>query len=710
MVNPVTEDSRARRRERAAATLLGLVGKLPLPPDDLSARSDTQRVITRLGEHTECGITLASFAARTLSTDVLSDDPCFDWKGYWRHAMDVALTAEFLNRRASSEQDRGTIFAAAILHDVGALILDYLVPKSFARVRWDAQRRCRSVILEEDAELGIDRMRIGACLAKQWRLPPEITDAIRLHRCPPTSIDQRTRHGEVVALIQLADALCCDDRFGGPDRRSVEAQRELGAYLGVDPDIDLSDTREIRAQAATWLDVCSPVLGIAARGRPDPQHAHQDVSSDPTTNRDRFTSIDVRRLTEAVTRFAVQLSPGDTPSDVCASVGHCCSEILQLERAVTFVADCAHTVYHCAITDAGETTVADATELADGSERISEAGAALLTTIVPAPPLADPVRERYRRVFGGGFQWMLPLVHDRKLYGGVLFDSADLPRDTPFGGATTIEMLIALFGSAVAQVDVRVEIDRSIDTDYAVSQRLRDADERSARARSLSTISVMAAGAAHELNTPLAVISGRAQVLARDTHDPIARRALEMIRSQSETCSDILDQLIEYAKPRTPRPVVLVLKPWFDDFLRAWRAGIEGPPPDLEISFADPAIRVFADPDQLRRILEAVLSNAVAALPKEASCLIVNSPSTESDETVVIAVEDNGHGMASDVLERACDPFFSHRGAGRGRGLGLCIAQRLAEVNEGRLWLESRPSAGTTAYIELPSADFAGRL
>jgi len=61
-------------------------------------------------------------------------------------------------------------------------------------------------------------------------------------------------------------------------------------------------------------------------------------------------------------------------------------------------------------------------------------------------------------------------------------------------------------------------------------------------------------------------------------------------------------------------------------------------------------------------------------------------------------------GMAPEVLERALDPFFSHRPAGRGRGLGLSRAARYAEINGGRLRLSSRPGQGTIVLVSLPAA------
>jgi C4-dicarboxylate-specific signal transduction histidine kinase len=71
---------------------------------------------------------------------------------------------------------------------------------------------------------------------------------------------------------------------------------------------------------------------------------------------------------------------------------------------------------------------------------------------------------------------------------------------------------------------------------------------------------------------------------------------------------------------------------------------------------------------------------------------------------VVVDIRDSGCGMTADVLERAHDPFFSHRQAGRGRGLGLSRATRWLEINDAQLRLESEPDKGTTARVLLPTA------
>ncbi len=106
----------------------------------------------------------------------------------------------------------------------------------------------------------------------------------------------------------------------------------------------------------------------------------------------------------------------------------------------------------------------------------------------------------------------------------------------------------------------------------------------------------------------------------------------------------------------------------------------------------------------MRKLFDEVFRNAVEATAgKTDRRLNVNCWFEVADERVVVRVEDNGVGMTADVLERAMDPFFSHRPAGRGRGLGLSRAARYAEINGGRIRLASRPDEGTVVLVSLPA-------
>ena len=218
--------------------------------------------------------------------------------------------------------------------------------------------------------------------------------------------------------------------------------------------------------------------------------------------------------------------------------------------------------------------------------------------------------------------------------------------------------------------------------------------------RLLTAISAMAAGAAHELNNQLANISGRAQLLMANPDDERRRQWAETIVAQVGAATRIIDELIHFAKPPRPEGVRRPLLPLLDQHLQHWKRESQWGNGSLTVGVLDPGLFVYADEGHFGTILDALLDNARSA---ESTAIEINSTSSPSDEQVRIEITDNGCGMTPDVLIHAADPFYSHRKAGRGRGLGLSLAMRLAEVNGGKLWIESTPDIGTTVTLSLPA-------
>ena len=164
----------------------------------------------------------------------------------------------------------------------------------------------------------------------------------------------------------------------------------------------------------------------------------------------------------------------------------------------------------------------------------------------------------------------------------------------------------------------------------------------------------------------------------------------------------VLD-LMKFAKPDPPNARVQSVQQVLRNALQHWKQALPSPGGQINTGHLQQDLNVYADADQLQEIVTAVIDNAIQACSFHADRVQINSPLQASDETVRIVVRDNGPGMSPEVLEHAFDPFFSHRPAGRGRGMGLTRAYRLAEINGGRLWIDSKPGEGTMVTIELPS-------
>jgi signal transduction histidine kinase len=319
-----------------------------------------------------------------------------------------------------------------------------------------------------------------------------------------------------------------------------------------------------------------------------------------------------------------------------------------------------------------------------------------------APKACEAIWERYGDGSSPPDLWLLPLAQPGDSPSGILIAAkpsvinAWRAPDSPCAAlASTIALSLR---NAIKQQDAL----RLNDELLSLHRKLSQAQAESARTRSIAMIAQMAAGAAHELNNPLAVIAGRAQMQLTKHPDPEVTRPLEIIVEQANKAAQIVLELMRFAAPQQPCPALLNLNDVLEAASQHWQRESKLSDDQIQVHVAGAAELVFADPTQLEEILHAVVSNAIAACAENSPRVQINSPQPTSDDNIRIVVSDNGIGMTRTVLEHAVDPFFSSRPAGRGRGLGLSHAVRLAEINGGRLWIESTEGTGTTVTIELP--------
>jgi len=225
-----------------------------------------------------------------------------------------------------------------------------------------------------------------------------------------------------------------------------------------------------------------------------------------------------------------------------------------------------------------------------------------------------------------------------------------------------------------------------------VGERLRDAK--------LEGLAELAAGAGHEINNPLAIISGNAQHLLRTETDPARGESIQAIVRQANRIAGLLRDLMQFARPSKPHmrvfPLGELLQSVHDELSEL--AGENGIRIESISTAAD--VWVNADRMQLQHALAAVVRNAIEATGQD-GWVRITLTGMDSPEVSVV-VEDNGPGLTAEAAEHAFDPFYCGRTAGRGRGLGLPTAWQLIRQNGGRIRFEATPEQSTRFVISLP--------
>ena len=218
-------------------------------------------------------------------------------------------------------------------------------------------------------------------------------------------------------------------------------------------------------------------------------------------------------------------------------------------------------------------------------------------------------------------------------------------------------------------------------------------------AEKIAAMAEFAAGAGHEINNPLAVIAGRAQLLLRDEADPERRRDLALMNAQAMRVHEMIADLRLFATPpeleRQPLDPTLLVRRLIDE-MQPMAASqettmclVEGPI----------AIQIEADPVQLTVAIRSLCQNALEALGHRGRIEIaVASDGGEAS----ITVADDGPGILPEQRPHIFEPFYSARQAGRGVGMGLSKSWRIVGQHGGRIEVGSRTGSGAVFTIRLP--------
>ena len=274
----------------------------------------------------------------------------------------------------------------------------------------------------------------------------------------------------------------------------------------------------------------------------------------------------------------------------------------------------------------------------------------------------------------------------------------------PLGLFVRLLRLSALSRRSQAAVWLAAAEDR-VDQLTQLLGELRGEFDFELRDAKLAGLAEFAAGAGHEINNPLAIISGNAQLLLGKADAERQKPLLTIIR-QTKRIHDILQGTRHFARPPQPAPESVELARWLPGVLAPLQGEAEAKGLSLttDLQGLDRALSIVADPQQLRQALGHLVQNAIDAAPKGGW---VRVGVQVYPRAVRLTVDDNGPGPTAEHVEHLFDPFFSGRSAGRGRGIGLSIAWRLAQLNGGDVRYTPRPDGATLFTLTVPHSGTA---
>lgn len=232
---------------------------------------------------------------------------------------------------------------------------------------------------------------------------------------------------------------------------------------------------------------------------------------------------------------------------------------------------------------------------------------------------------------------------------------------------------------------------------------LRTLEQKLQQAEKLSALGQLISGVAHELNNPLSVIVGYAQLIAQRPHvDEKTRSDLIKVQHESERAARIVRNFLAFARrhPAEKKPINIndVIKSCLE--LREYELRVSGV--TIHKDFTTDLPGCYADAMQLEQVFLNLINNAVHAMEEnEKKDLRIR---TELADTLVrVRITDNGRGIPEEMMGRIFDPFFTTKGEGEGTGLGLSISYSIVKNHLGHLYVKSSPGSGSVFTVELPA-------
>lgn len=636
----------------------------------------------------------------------------FDRTGFWRHSIAVACACELL---AHKQPRLGVIpdeaFIAGLLHDLGKLVLDLVLPQSYGAVLALAEKRGSDSAPIERALLGLDHHTAGKRLAERWGLPQPLQDVMWLYAQGPRPMQDDGPANGLLGIVGVAKAFCRDLHLGwSGDYGPIPSLSRLCAAATIEPIVLTKIAEPLHAEVAdrTRLlgleNVTTPQLLLESVAQANRQLARLNAA----LSEQSALSRDQARVLQTITAFHAAADP---TRGCVETLGHVVRSAASVFGPGFFAA-------------LFQPTPEDLWQVF----QFDDQGRMIRSQAAEPPPAGGP-QLRLLSALSGSSQLSVAMLGLLPWLNDYLNDATDLRRvkllplnpaethdpargtavllhdraDDQVPSQALLRALSSTWGAATLAA-AHQERQRRLEERLAEAHRSLIASEaKLTEAESMARLGEMTAGAAHEMNNPLTVISGRSQLLLARLVDADQRGAAAAISHAAADLSDLISSMHLIAKPPevrvSPTPVSAVIEQ-ATRLAEARLAGQVQTRVEVGESANQTLDEVMLDREVVAAALSELLVNASQSTPDQ--IVIVRVQNDLPDRRLLIAVEDQGTGMSPRALQHAFDPFFSEKPSGRRRGLGLTRARKLIEAHDGQITLENLQPNGCRATLNLP--------
>lgn len=271
----------------------------------------------------------------------------------------------------------------------------------------------------------------------------------------------------------------------------------------------------------------------------------------------------------------------------------------------------------------------------------------------------------------------------------------------------TITPVRDLSGAVTHFVAIKTDITERL---RAEAERQRQRDLAFQREK-LAHMGQMLAGVAHELNNPLAVVLGQAELLESKASDAATARRAATIKAAAERAARTIKTFLSIARPQPQKAEVVSFNTVVRDTVEIFAYQLRAEDIELVLDLAEDLPFLVGDPHLLEQVILNLMTNAVHAMrlvTRPRRLTLVTATDRPAKTGIIFTMHDTGPGIPPAVLGRLFEPFVTTQPVGEGTGLGLSVCRRLVEAHDGTLQLASTGDEGTVFRIDLPGTAAGG--
>jgi len=235
---------------------------------------------------------------------------------------------------------------------------------------------------------------------------------------------------------------------------------------------------------------------------------------------------------------------------------------------------------------------------------------------------------------------------------------------------------------------------------YAIERKLLQ--NQLLQSNRLESVGKLAAGVAHEINNPLAVVMGFSQLLLDQDLPSSAEEDVRRIYEHAQRASKVMENLLAFARKHTPERHQIDITAALANAVALKAHGFSVSNVEVILDPSPDIPHTMADEYQLQQVFLNIIANAGEAMVEAYGGGVLRISAGQVDNKLRVSFADDGPGISPETLTKIFDPFFTTKEVGKGTGLGLSICYGIIREHDGKIWAESPPGEGTTMHVELP--------